>query len=77
MIIWRGRIPSMKNCSPCMALREAGERHHENAGGSRKRYLRWLRHTMQVQERHYETVGKDFEQAHESYRKYHPPFVVE
>jgi len=26
----------------CMALREAGERHHDNAGGSGN-YLQWLR----------------------------------
>jgi len=32
-------------------------------------------HTMHVKEKHYEKVGEDFEQVHESYRKYHPAFV--
>jgi hypothetical protein len=61
----------------CMALREAGERHHDNAGGSRKLSAVAAGHTMQVKERHYETVGEDFEQVHESYRKFHPAFVEE
>ncbi len=61
----------------CMALREAGERHHDNAGGSRKLSAVAAGHTMQVKERHYEKVGEDFEQVHESYRKFHPAFVEE
>jgi hypothetical protein len=32
---------------------------------------------MQVKERHYEKVEEDFEQVHESYRKFHPAFVGE
>jgi hypothetical protein len=32
-------------------------------------------HTVQVEERHYEKVGEDFEQVHESYSRFHPPFV--
>jgi hypothetical protein len=28
-----------------------------------------------VGELHYEKVGEDFEQVHESYRRYHPAFV--
>lgn len=59
----------------CMALREAGERHHDNAGGSRKLSAVAAGHTMEVKERHYEKVGEDFEQVHESYRKFHPAFV--
>ena len=59
----------------CMALREAGERHHDNAGGSRKLSAVAAGHTMAVKERHYEKVGEDFEQVHESYRKFHPAFV--
>ncbi len=59
----------------CMALREAGERHHDNAGGSRKLSAVAAGHTMQVKERHYEKVGEDFEQVHESYKQYHPAFV--
>ncbi len=59
----------------CMALREAGERHHDNAGGSRKLSAVAAGHTMQVKEKHYEKVGEDFEQVHESYRKFHPAFV--
>ncbi len=59
----------------CMALREAGERHHDNAGGSRKLSAVAAGHTMEVKERHYEKVGEDFEQVHDSYRKFHPAFV--
>jgi hypothetical protein len=51
------------------------ERHHDNAGGSRKISAVAAGHTMQVKERHYEKVGEDFEQVHESYRKYHPAFM--
>ena len=40
-----------------MALREAGERHHDNAGGSRKLSAVAAGHTMQVKEQHYEKVG--------------------
>jgi integrase len=59
----------------CMALREAGERHHDNAGGSRKLSAVAAGHTMQVKEKHYEKVGDDFEQVHKSYREHHPAFV--
>ena len=59
----------------CMALREAGERHHDNAGGSRKISAVAAGHTMQVKERHYEKVGEDFEQVHDSYKEHHPAFV--
>jgi hypothetical protein len=58
-----------------MALREAGERRHDNAGRSRKLSDVAAGHTMQVKERHYEKVGEDFELVHESYRKFHPVFV--
>jgi hypothetical protein len=58
----------------CMALREAGERHHDNAGGSRKLSAVAAGHTH-VKERHYEKVGEDFEQEHESYKRFHPAFV--
>jgi integrase len=61
----------------CMALREAGERHHDNAGGSRKLSAVAAGHTMHVKEKHYEKVGEDFEQVHESYRRFHPAFVEE
>ncbi len=54
----------------CMALREAGERHHDNAGGSRKLSAVAAGHTMHVKEKHYEKVGEDFEQVHESYRRF-------
>lgn len=59
----------------CMALREAGERHHDNAGGSRKISAVAAGHSMAVKEKHYEKVGEDFEQVHESYRAHHPAFV--
>lgn len=57
------------------SLREAEERHHDNAGGSRKLSAVAAGHTMEVKERHYEKVGEDFEQVHDSYRKFHPAFV--
>lgn len=31
--------------------------------------------SYQVKERRYEKVGEDFEQVHDSYRKFHPAFV--
>ncbi len=58
-----------------MALREAGERQHDNAGGNRKLSAVASGHSMQVKERYYEKVGEDFEQVHESYRNYHPAFT--
>ncbi len=58
-----------------MALHEAGERQHDNAGGSRKLSAVASGHGMQVKEKHYETVGEDFEQVHESYKNYPPAFV--
>jgi integrase len=58
-----------------MGLREAGERQHDNAGGSRKLSAVASGHSMQVKERHYEKVGEDYEQVHESYRSFHPAFV--
>ena len=48
---------------------------HDNAGGSRKLSAVAAGHMMEVKERHYEKVGEDFEQVHESYRKIHPAFV--
>lgn len=59
----------------CMALREAGERHHDNAGGSRKLSAAGAGHTMQVKEKHYEKVGEDFEQIADSMEKHHPAFT--
>ncbi len=59
----------------CMAMRESGERGHDNAGGSRKLSAVAAGHTMHVKERHYEKVGEDFEQVHQSYKKFHPAFV--
>ena len=59
----------------CMALREAGERHHDNEGGSRKLSAVAADHTMQVKEKHYEKVGEDIEQIIQSYQKFHPAWV--
>ncbi len=59
----------------CMALREAGERHHDNAGGSRKLSAVAAGHSMTVKEKYYEKVGADFEQVHTSYKTYHPAFA--
>ncbi|MCZ7369665.1 MAG: hypothetical protein O8C66_04075, partial [Candidatus Methanoperedens sp.] len=56
------------------ALREAGEKHHENAGGSRELSAVAAGHTMVIKERHYEKVREDFEQMHESYRRFDPAF---
>ena len=58
----------------CMALREAGERHHDNAGGSRKLSAAGAGHTMQVKELHYEKVGEDYEQIAASIKRNHPAF---
>jgi integrase len=58
-----------------MALREAGERQHDNAGGSRKLSAVSAGHSMRVKERYYEKVGEDYEQVHESYRNHHPAFT--
>ena len=59
----------------CMALREAGERHHDNAGGSRKLSAVAADYTMQVKEKHYEKVGEDIEQITQSYQKNHLAWV--
>lgn len=59
----------------CMALREAGERHHDNAGGSRKLSAVAAGHTMRIKEEHYEKVGEDVEQVHKSYKQFHPAFT--
>lgn len=56
----------------CMALREAGERHHDNDGGSRKLSAVAAGHGMRVKEKHYEKVGGDFEQVHKSIKEHHP-----
>ncbi len=37
--------------------------------------IQTINEKMQVKKRHYEKVGEDFEQVHESYRKYSPAFV--
>jgi integrase len=59
----------------CMALREAGERHHDNAGGSRKLSAVVADHTMHVKEKHYEKVGEDIELITRSYQEHHPAWV--
>jgi hypothetical protein len=38
-------------------MREAGERHHDNAGGSRKLFVVAEEYTIQIKERHYEKVS--------------------
>lgn len=56
-----------------MALREAGERHHDNAGGNPKLSAIASGHTMDVKNKYY---GKpDFEEVHKSTEKYNPAFV--
>jgi hypothetical protein len=66
---------SIPDIITCIALREAGERHHDNAGGSRKISAVAAGHTMHVKEKHYEKVVEDFEQVHESYQKFYPAFM--
>jgi integrase len=56
-----------------MALRKAGERHHDNNGGSRKLSALAAGHTMRTKERHYDET--DFEPVWESMGKNHPAFV--
>ncbi|MDG6921006.1 MAG: hypothetical protein JRN59_05700 [Nitrososphaerota archaeon] len=56
----------------CMALREAGERHHDQAGGDADTSARAAGHS-EVKARHYKKVG--FEEAQESYRRFHPAFT--
>ncbi len=57
----------------CMALREAGERHHDNAGGSRKLSAVAAGHTMAVKEKHYEKA--DFEEVWKSIEEHNPAFT--
>lgn len=56
-----------------MALRKAGERHHDNNGGSRKLSALMSGHTMKTKERHYDET--DFEPVWESMGKNHPAFT--
>jgi len=56
-----------------MALRKAGERHHDNNGGSRKLSALIAGHTMGTKEKHYDET--DFEPVWESMGKNHPAFV--
>jgi len=56
-----------------MALRKAGERHHDNNGGSRKLSALAAGHTMRTKEKHYDEI--DFEPVWESMGKNHPAFA--
>ena len=58
-----------------MALRKAGERHHDNNGGSRKLSALIAGHTMGTKEKHYDET--DFEPVWESMSKNHPAFAEE
>ncbi len=55
----------------CMALREAGEHHHDNACVTEIIHGWLAGHIMTIKERHYEKVGEDFERVHKSYRRFH------
>ena len=55
-----------------MALRKAGERHHDNNGGSRKLSALVSGHTMGTKEKHYDET--DFEPVWGSMSKNHPAF---
>ncbi len=56
MQLGNGAVPGI--FITCTAIREAGEGHHENAGGSLKLSAVATEHTMQIKERHYEKVGR-------------------
>lgn len=56
-----------------MALRKAGERHHDNNGGSRNLSALIAGHTMRTKERHYDET--EFEPVWDSMNKNHPAFV--
>lgn len=56
-----------------MALREAGERHHDIAGGDPDVSAKAAGHSMQTKAKYYKKVS--YEEAQESFAKHHPAFV--
>lgn len=56
-----------------MALREAGERHHDIAGGDPDVSAKAAGHSKETKARYYKKVS--YEEAQESYAKHHPAFV--
>lgn len=55
-----------------MALREAGERHHDQDGGDPAISAKAAGHTMLIKSRYYKKGS--FEEAQESFEKHHPAF---
>ncbi len=56
-----------------MALREAGERHHDLAGGDPDVSAKAAGHSKETKARYYKKVS--YEEAQESFAKHHPAFV--
>ena len=56
-----------------MALREAGERHHDLDGGDSDASAKAAGHSKETKARYYKKVS--YEEAQESYAKHHPAFV--
>ncbi len=56
-----------------MGLREAGERHHDIAGGDPDVSAKGAVHSMETKAKYYKKVS--YEEAQESYAKHHPAFV--
>jgi hypothetical protein len=57
-----------------MALREAGERHHDLNGGDPDVSAKAAGHSKETKARYYRKVS--YEEAQESYVKHHPSFVT-
>ncbi len=55
-----------------MALREAGERHHDQEGGDPAISAKAAGHTMAIKQKYYSKGS--FEEAQASFEKYHPAF---
>lgn len=56
-----------------MGLREAGERHHDIAGGDPDVSAKAAGHSKETKARYYKKVS--YEEAQESYAKHHPAFL--
>lgn len=59
-----------------MALRKAGERHHDANEGDSSLSAQAAGHTMETKIKHYQGE-QDWESVHKSYREHHPAFVEE
>ncbi len=59
-----------------MALRKAGERHHDANGGDSSLSAQASGHTMKTKVQYYQNEV-DWEEVHKSYQDHHPAFVEE